>query len=336
MRLELARRSLRLRQPLATAYGSVCDRELLEVRLTTEDGLVGVGEAAPLKPYDGVSLDAVQAEIEACVDVILGDRAATLDACRAHCSLPHALAAIDLALWDLEGRRSGRPVFELLSDEPASEVAVNALIGGGAPAEAAEQARAFGAVGFRTLKVKVGDEDDLERVAAVRRAARPDVALRLDANGAWSVDEAVERLGDLAGFGIELCEEPVHGVHALRAVRQALAGRVRIAMDETAGEPGALDSGAADAVCLKIARCGGISGTLDAARVARAAGAEVYLASTLDGPAGIAAALHAAAALGVERACGLATLGRFADLADPFPVRDGAIVVPGGPGLSVG
>jgi len=335
MKLELARRSLHLREPLITAYGSVSDRELLEVRLTGQDGHVGIGEAAPLEPYDGVSLDAVQAQVEACADVPLGDRAATLEACRAHCSLPQALAGIDLALWDLDGRRAGRPVTTLLSDEPAPEVTVNALIGVGL-SDGAEQARAAVAAGFRTLKVKVGDPDDLERVALVRAAVGPNVALRVDANGAWSVPESVERLRRLAEHEIELCEEPVHGVAELRAVRQALDGGVRIAMDETADEPGALESGAADAVCLKIARCGGISGTLDAARAARAAGADGYLASTLDGPAGIAAALHVVAALHIERACGLATLALFADCADPFPVRDGAIPVPEGPGLGVG
>lgn len=336
MRLEVARRVLRLREPLVTAFGSVSVRDLLEVTVTAEDGVAGVGEAAPLEPYDEVSLGAVQAQLEACVDVALEDRAETLDACRAHCSLPQALAGIDLALWDLEGRRAGRPVAGLLSGKPARDVAVNALIGAEASVAAAEQARAFVAAAFRTVKVKVGDEDDLGRVAAVRRAAGPDVALRVDANGAWSVAEAVERLSSLAEHEIELCEEPVHGVEALRAVRERLDGLVPIAMDETAAEAGALESGAADAVCLKVARCGGISGTLEAARTVRAAGADVYLASTLDGPAGIAAALHVSAALGVERACGLATLGLFADCADPFPVREGAIAVPTGPGLGVG
>jgi L-alanine-DL-glutamate epimerase-like enolase superfamily enzyme len=88
-------------------------------------------------------------------------------------------------------------------------------------------------------------------------------------------------------------------------------------------------------VCLKLARCGGITGTIEAARAARAAGSEVYLTSTFDGPAGIAAALQTAAALGITRPCGLATLGLFADCPDPFPVRRGAIAVPSAPGLGL-
>jgi L-Ala-D/L-Glu epimerase len=133
--------------------------------------------------------------------------------------------------------------------------------------------------------------------------------------------------------GIELCEEPVHGVEALSAVRAAV--EVPLAMDETALEPGAVESGAADAVCLRVGAQGGISKVLEAAAAARGAGSDVYLASTFDGPVGVAAALHAAAALRVTRPCGLATLALFDGLADPFPPADGAIALPDTPGLGV-
>ena len=91
---------------------------------------------------------------------------------------------------------------------------------------------------------------------------------------------------------------------------------VPLAMDETAAEEGAAGSGATDAVCLKIARCGGITGVLRDAAEARIAGSAVYLASTFDGPLGIAAAVHAAAGLtagGPLPAHGLATLDLFAE-----------------------
>jgi L-alanine-DL-glutamate epimerase-like enolase superfamily enzyme len=152
------------------------------------------------------------------------------------------------------------------------------------------------------------------------------VALRADANGAWTVDEAVAALDALAGVGLELVEEPVHGVDALRAVRERVA--VPVVMDETASEPGAIASGATDGVCLKLAACGGISGLLAAAAAARAAGAFVYVASTYDGPVGIAAGLHAAAALQPTPACGLATLRLFAD-------APAMRLAPRGPGLGV-
>ncbi len=124
----------------------------------------------------------------------------------------------------------------------------------------------------------------------------------------------------------------------MREVRERVA--VRVAIDETAGEHGALTAGVADAVCLKISRCGGIGGLLAAAALVRASGAEVYLASTLDGPLGVAAAVHAAAALasrGPLPHCGLATLGLFEELDEPAAgARRARSRVPRSPGLGVG
>jgi L-alanine-DL-glutamate epimerase-like enolase superfamily enzyme len=151
--------------------------------------------------------------------------------------------------------------------------------------------------------------------------------IRLDANGVWSAEEAEAMLGVLAPAGIELCEEPVSGLEELARLRAP----VPVALDETALD--ALDHRAADAVCLKIARCGGITGLVAAARRAHAAGYDVYLASTLDGPLGIAAALHATAVVAPQRACGLATLSMFDLPDDPLPVSNGVMTAPVSPGL---
>lgn len=335
MRLTVERRAVELRRPHGAAHGTVRSRVLFAVRLEGPDGVVGRGEAAPLQSYDGVPDELVAAALAVHARAIaeLEDDATgpqVLDACRRAADLPQAVAAVDLALWDRAGLREGRPLAMLLTDDPAADVEVNATIGADDRAGAADAAAEAARAGFRCVKVKVGTGDDAARVAAVRALAGPDMALRLDANGAWTVEEAVRAIGMLSAAGLELVEEPVHGIEALRAVRDRVA--VRIAMDETAADHGALASGAADAVCLKIGRCGGISGTLAAAALVRAMGGEVYLASTLDGPLGIAAAVHCAAALRIDLPCGLATLPQL-ELDDPFVLREGRIAVPTGPGL---
>ncbi len=338
--MSVERRALTLARPLETSYGTVRERELLTVALADEDGVTGYGEAAPLPPYDGVSPRRVRAALEAYRPVLMQSEGVEgvqlIEACRRVDDLPAALAAIDLALWDRAGRRAGRPVAALLTDDPAARVPVNAIVSATDRAGAARQAARAAQQGFECVKVKVGVGDDAGRLAAVRAAAGPHVALRVDANGAWDVEGAVRAIEALAAVGLELVEEPTHGLEAVRAVRERVAARV--AIDETAAEHGALGAGVADAVCLKISRCGGIAGLLAAAALVRASGAEVYLASTLDGPLGVAAALHAAAALasrGPMPYCGLATLGLFEDLEDPLPVRDGRITVPTEPGLGV-
>ncbi len=341
MKLALERRTLSLASPMESSYGSVAEREVIIASITDPDGRVGFGEAAPLEPYDGVSTDRAMTALESYAPALEGGAgragAALLDACRAIDELPAALAAIDIALWDLAGRRAGKPIAALLTDVPASSVPVNATISAVDRAGAADQAALAVQDGFTCLKLKVGVGDDAARVAAVRAQAGPHTALRLDANGAWDVQEAIRMIDALAPAGLELVEEPTHGLERVRAVRESVA--VRIAIDETAAQPGALAAGVADAVCLKISRCGGIGGLLAAAALVRSTGAEVYVASTLDGPLGIAAALHAAAALasrGPVPHCGLATLSLFADIEDPLPVRAGAISVPRGPGLGIG
>jgi L-Ala-D/L-Glu epimerase len=343
MELTLQRVKLRFAQPQETAYGMLRSRELIEVTLTGEDGLSGRGEAAPLEPYDGVSLERVLVALEAYRSPLASSppRAGgtLLDACRAVDELPQALAAIELALWDLAGKRAGRPVCELLSDTPAAAITVNASVAAAPPQEAARAAAQAVAEGYSCVKLKVGMADDLDRVAAVRAAIGPQTSLRLDANGAWSVAQAEQTLAALAVHGLELIEEPVRGLDETRELRERVP--VRIAIDETAAIAGALTARVADAVCLKISRCGGIGGLLAAAALVRSSGAEVYLASTYDGPCGIAAALHAAAALAPLPPCGLATLELFEEqAANPggghLRVVGGEIVVPRGPGLGLG
>jgi len=330
--------TLRLREPLRTSSGEITERTLLVLRVEDREGRVGWGEAAPLEPYDGVSLTRCREALEAHAAALRGGAirggAALLDACRAASPLPQALAAVDLALWSLAGIREDQPLVALLADDALTRVPVNAIVGAEDRATAATQAAAAAAQGFGCVKVKVGSGDDAGRLAAVRAAVGPDIALRVDANGAWDVETAMRMIEALAPAALELVEEPVHGIDALRKVRDRVP--VRIAMDETSADPGALASGAADAVCLKISRAGGISALLAQAALVRTTGADVYLASTFDGPLGIAAAVHCAAALKVDLPCGLATLDQFAGLdAGPLAIVDGAIAVPRLPGLGV-
>ncbi len=338
MKLDLRRVAARMRAPFVSATGALSERELILVTLHGADGVAGFGEAAPLPSYDGVTAEDVRVALEDCRAALAGSDAASAadrDRLLAECAdlavLPQALSAIDLALWDLAGKRAGVPVWRLLGAYRAEPVVVNWTIAAPDRAGAAREAAGARAAGYATVKVKVGGGDDAGRVAAVRAAAGPEMAIRLDANGVWSVPEAIRWLEVLGPAGIELCEEPASGLEAIATVASAVA--VPVSLDESAAAPGALESRACRAVCLKVSRCGGITGLLDAATQARAAGYEVYLASTLDGPLGIAAALHAAAVLAPDRPCGLATLPLFGDRPDPIPAGDGAIAPPAGAGL---
>jgi o-succinylbenzoate synthase len=316
----LARLSIPLREPFATAGGVVASRELLLLKLEDEDGAVGYGEAAPLESYDGVTLDDVLAALR---EGEGGD------------GLPQARAAEEMARLDLEASRAGRAI-----GEPGAEVIpVNRTLAGGPPAEVAARASEGVREGYSCFKIKVGLPDDEERVAAVREAVGPWPALRVDANGAWSTDEAIAAIERLARFDLQLVEQPCASLEELAAVRRAVD--VPIAADESVATVedvrAAAACGACDVVNVKLAPSGGFTAARDALREASAHGLEAFLSSTLDGPWGIAAALQLAAGERVQLACGLATLELFdATLALALPPpADGVLVVPQGPGLGL-
>jgi o-succinylbenzoate synthase len=311
--------SLPFREPFVTAAGVVNERRIVLMRLEDEDGAVGYGEAAPFEPYDGVSVERVE-------DVLRG---------RSREELPQAQAAVEMALLDLEARREGRPIGE----PGAIAIPVNRTLPAGPADEVAEHARDGVRAGYQCFKVKVGRPDDEERVAAVREAIGSWPALRLDANGAWSVDEAVQRITALEQHDLELVEQPCATLPELAEVRRRVS--TPIAADESITGPddvrAAVAAGACDAVNVKLSSCGGVERARAAIRTAGEAGVAAYLSSTLDGPWGISAALQLAAGETFQLACGLATLELFdSPLADLLPpARGGLQPVPQGPGLGV-
>ncbi|WP_088290238.1 o-succinylbenzoate synthase [Kineosporia sp. A_224] len=194
--------------------------------------------------------------------------------------------------------------------------------------------------GCTTAKVKVAERgqtlaDDVDRVAAVRSALGPAGRVRVDANGAWSVDDAVRALAALAPYDLEYAEQPCAGLDGLRDVRTALARAgvdVLVAADESvrkAEDPLRVAvSGAADVVVVKVAPLGGVAAALDVAGTLGADhGIPVVVSSALDTSVGIAAGVALAAALpDLPFACGLGTVSLLgADVAaDPLvPVAGG-------------
>ncbi len=319
MKRSLYRLSIPLKDPFVTANGVVTARELLLLRLEAGDGAVGFGEAAPFEPYDGVPLERAIAALTGG-----GGRRP-----------PQARAAEEIARLDLLARQEGRPLAEPGRDA----LPVNMTLPAGPPNEAAERARAGLRDGFACFKLKVGLPDDGERVAAVREAVGPWPALRVDANGGWSVDEAVRAIRAIEDHDLEFVEQPCASLRELAEVRQRVS--TPIAADESVSTlrelRRAVELDACDVVNVKLAGTGGFKPTRELLREARSHGLDAFLSSTLDGPWGIAAALQLAAAEEISLACGLATLDLFAgDLARVLPqAHRGTLKVPSGPGLGV-
>jgi L-Ala-D/L-Glu epimerase len=319
VRRSVLRLSIPLKRPFVTASGVTSERELLLLRLEAPDGTVGFGEAAPFEPYDGVPIERALAALRGGA----GRRP------------PQARAAEELARLDLRARQEGRPLAEPAKDA----LPVNLTLGAGPPEELAARARDGIRGGYACFKLKVGLPDDADRVAAVREAVGPWPAIRVDANGAWSVDEAVRAIRAIEDHDLEFVEQPCAMLEELAEVRQRVS--TPIAADEPIASAADVERAVAleacDVVNVKLAGSGGFAPARDALRAARAGGLGAFMSSTLDGPWGIAAALQLAAAENLRLACGLATLDLFdARIATALTgPRRGTLRVPAGPGLGV-
>ena len=304
------RRLLRYHSPIVTAHGTVEDRWTVLLTLVDEDGNIGMGEAAPLAGFTSDTVEAAESALRgwAADETDDGDSPASVT----------ARAAIDSALLDLGARIAGTTVHRLLAPESPDRLAVSALATGGSPAAIATSAAAAVAAGHATVKVKVGTHGvhgDVDRVSAVRSRIGPDVRLRLDANGAWGVGEALRHLDRLAAFDIEFVEEPVAGLDDLAEVR--LSSPIPTAVDESARTVDdvsrAVEMGAADLVVLKPSAIGGPLEAARAAAIVRSAGLDVVVTSLMEGSVGIRAAAHLASAIGaLDPAPGLATASLLA------------------------
>lgn len=347
MRLELLEvipYSLPFREPYVTARGELRERRLLLIRIHAE-GLVGLGETASLSLRGGAGVETIAAQIRdrcwpALVDGGLdpGRIWSAIARCRSRGGMPEAVAAVEIALHDLAAKASNRPVWAVLGADEAKSVVCNATLPAANPTATRAIAESWSAEGFRTFKLKVGLPGDVTQVATVRETLGPEVAIRVDANGAWSVGGAAERLGALARHGIELAEQPVGTLEQMAELRKRV--RIRFAADESLVAPRdarrALELGACELAAIKIAKVGGIGAALEIAETLPA-----YLSSALEGPVGITAAAHVAQALrsrggdaGVAH--GLATERLFSATIGRGAAADGDLLkLRDGPGLGV-
>jgi len=336
--VEVISYALPFREPYVTARGRLDRREMVLLRLRSDDGLLGLGEAVPLSLRGGTGLSRVAGELEQ-----LGNRdsldEAALSGGATSLSPPARCAALT-ALLDLRGRRAaaeGRS--PALAESPP--VPCNATLVAGEPAAVAADALRWAEDGFSTFKLKLGRGDDVGQVRAVRQAVGPRARIRVDANAAWDVETAKRTLAALEPLDVELAEQPVATLE--EATEVASATSIPIAGDESvesrADAERAVAIGACGLAGVKLSKVGGPEAAIEIAEVLPS-----FLSSALDGPVGIAAAAQVAQTLrevgggdDPGLAHGLATQRLFASTIASIEceLRDGMLHPPEGPGLGV-
>jgi L-alanine-DL-glutamate epimerase-like enolase superfamily enzyme len=312
---------------------SASDTEDVVVVELRHSGVSGFGEAQPIDRY-GESVESAQAYVEEHAAVIGDDPFAVEDVME---RLPArefaARAAIDAALHDLQGKLLGQPVWRLLGLRRAGPP-TSWTVWLGDPDDMARRAeKALGR--FRRLKLKLGGGDglDIERVRAVRGVAG-EWPLQVDANEAWSLDEALEALPSLAELGVEYCEQPVPaGDESGPALKKR--SPVPIYVDEDCHTLADVAGCAARAhgINVKLAKSGGIREAVRMVHAARALGLGCMLGCMIESGLGISAGTQVASLFDHVDLDGNLLLGH-----DPWPgvpFVDGIQVPPEEPGLGV-
>ena len=329
--------------PFTRFAGQVWDRmEILLVRVETDDGLVGWGEA-----FGHAAIGATKAALDGVVaPLVLGRDAGDINALtRAVLHGTHllgrngpfvyAFSGIEIALWDLLGKRAGQPLWRLLGGSASGRLDAYAslLSYGGDLDLVARNAAAARGQGYRSIKLH---EVTRDAVLAAQRAA-PDAEIMLDVNCAWAPPVARRMAASLAGDGLLWLEEPVWPPEDA----SGLASLRRFGIPLSAGENAAglfgfralIEAGAIDVAQPSVTKLGGIGETMRVVALAQAHGIEVMPHSPYFGP-GFLATLHIAAALVERPLVEVLWLDMEANPFDPWVrTENGTLAVPGGPGL---
>jgi L-Ala-D/L-Glu epimerase len=322
--------SLALAEEFGIARGSRTSQAVVQVELE-HDGLTGRGEAAPVY-YRGESVESATAFL-AEAGPRLGQDPFALEDTLARFDGQDAAgrAALDAALHDWVGRRLGVPVWRLLGlsrDAPPTSYTI------GLDTVDGTQRRVRRARAYRALKVKVGGPDDLGRLEAVR--AESQAPLRVDANEGWTLEQARELMPALVELGVELVEQPfpADDIDSFRALRE-LRSRPAVVVDEGCHDLSDVAPCAeyADAINVKLAKCGGLREAVRMVHAARALGLGAMLGCMIESELGIAPAAQIASLFD------LVDLDGHLLLSDrPFTgieLADGRVLPPDAPGLGV-
>ena len=340
-----------MKKPVFMAGVEIRQADNVLVRIESDSGAVGWGEAASAPTMTGETVESMMAAVAYLAPAIHGREAADIAGASAAMTgrmygNQAAKSAIEIALHDLVGRATGRPAHALLGEKVRSRIAALGVISNGELAADLRDAVAKKADGYTAFKIKVGIDRpliDAERTRRVCEALGPDSLISSDANQGWSTEEAVQYVRAVADSGLAFFEQPVlaDDVAGMAAVAAA-AGDLAIGADESIHSLADIrrhhDGKAARGVSLKTIKLGGMRGVFAAGRLCAELGMAVNVAcKTGESSIAGAAGLHVAAAL-PQLAWGLtlSNEGLAEDVtARPIRIQRGHVEVSDRPGLGI-
>ncbi len=342
--IELIRAILPFHEPFEYALSVASDTENIFVRLITDEGLVGIGEASPSPAITGDTADTMMVAGRTLASLLLGKDSGDIEGltrvmARQLAGHPTIRSGFDMALYDLAAKAAGMPLYRFLGGTRRTFQTDN-TVGMDTPERMAVKAAEFVGQGYSAIKAKVGTgyQIDVARIRLIREAVGPNVPIRIDANQGWDVPTAIRILSTVAPFDIEYCEQPVArpDLDGMRRVRDHTS--IPIMADESLFDHhdalALVTGGCCDYLNIKLSKSAGINTGLKITAIAEAAGTACMVGCMSETRLGLSAAAHFISARPIVR---------FADLDSHVdhtidPVIDGveidgdSVRLPEGPG----
>ncbi|MCQ2558515.1 MAG: dipeptide epimerase [Oscillospiraceae bacterium] len=291
-------------EPFKIAFAVIEGYDTLVLKIETDEGIAGYGEAAPLAYVTGDSLDTALTIGKEYREMLLGKDPLAISQIhaimdRAYTGNTSIKAAIDIACYDIAAKKMGVPLWKYLGGSDPTLV-TDVTLSIDTPQKMAAKAREWVNAGFTEIKVKLGEDikTDLARMKAIRAEVGPEITLRIDANQGWNAKDSIRIAAALEELDIDLIEQPVPdwNLEGLRQIRDA--SRIPIAADESCHSP--MDAlkltACVDGMNIKLMKCGGIYNALKINAVAEAAGLFCMIGCMGESKIANAAGMHLAAA----------------------------------------
>ena len=329
---------LRLLTTFETSKSTISERKGFIISLKSSSGKVGIGDVSPFPEFGSETyeqaqnqIDSLRMELKIEKENIQESLKTILKEFNTSPSLRHGL---EQALINLVCNEYETSVSQLLNIKLKRKINVNAVIGFLEPEKATSYAFKFVEDGFKTIKVKTGQnnfDDDFKTLASIREAVGEEINIRIDINGKWSLNEAEKYLNQLEKLSIEYAEQPVNSMQDFLELKQRTS--IPLAADESirnlGSAEGFISSSAIDYVILKPMMLGGLNPTLEIIELAEKNNITPVVTSSFESSIGRANAVIAASACKSETAHGLAVSHYFEKDLDieKYPVGNGCIEI---------